>query len=253
MFSEIKRLKQLKPRYSIKCSLSQHERCNAVLKQIGILKILSYKYEKKSQDESVIHWQVSDGISVDGKRYDDVLEDYDSVLALQIQKSFYGGITEAMMNSVNHAYIDKRKDGLDIANEKAQWWMFSQKKDGFLTVALCDLGIGIPNTLPILNKKWFSKLSEKLGREGLNDGECIKQAIIYSKSRTKESHQGKGLHNITNWITSFESASIAIFSNCGFYRLNGNQGEAVTSYFKNSILGTIISWKVPLPDEAYES
>jgi len=141
----------------------------------------------------------------------------------------------------HEAYIETRPDGLNIADEQRDWWMFSQERDGWLSVVFCDLGIGIPGTLPIKKPTLWQRI-ELFGSK--LDAHAIQEAIGESRTRTGLHHRGKGLKQLVDVVAHVDQGQIGIFSNKGRFTLK-SQKESI-SQFTDSIYGTLIYWKVPL-------
>ena len=220
------------------------EKIYQVLQQIGVCDLLGVKSVIVPKDDDVINWRYAQGAQVEGKKYDDILANYDGEIAQPLQEKLFTGITEAMTNAINHAYDLERNDGLDANDKQKEWWMFSQEKDGYLSVLFCDLGAGIPRTLPIKHPSLYRRLL-KFGKS--SDADAIDYAVRDSKSRTKKTYRGHGLGQIMRVCESIEGAQVIIFSNKGaLTRLNGH--KKLHSY-PDSILGTLISWKVPLQEK----
>lgn len=179
---------------------------------------------------------------VDANQYAEAIEVHEGRLAEPLVKGIYRGLAEAMTNACQHAYSGLRDDGLNHDRPR-DWWVFSQAKDGHLYVALCDLGVGIPGTLPITNPGLYGWLKAKLGIEPL-DGECIAAAIEDSRSSTGKRERGKGLGDIIRAVTGAPGGRAVVFSNRGCYTLKN--GEEASGNFRDSILGTLISWSVPI-------
>lgn len=212
-----------------------------VLQQIGFCDLLGVKSHVEPVDDDVVSWRYAHGSQVEGNKYEDILGEYDGEIAPALQEKLFTGITEAMTNVANHAYDLKRDDKLDVDDNSKEWWMFSQEKDGYLSVVFCDLGAGIPRTLPIKHPNLWQRII-RIGKS--TDGEAIDYAVRDSKSRTHEAHRGHGLGQITRVIESIHGAEVAILSNKGTYSHVGGK-KRIASY-SHSILGTLICWKVPL-------
>lgn len=128
--------------------------------------------------------------------------------------------------------------------------MFSQARTGYLTVVFCDLGIGIPNTLPLKKPSLYERIVS-LGRAG-SDGACIEDAIEDSRTRTHLPERGRGLGNIVNVVSKLKGGIVMVLSNHGFY-LSRNGTSPKTYDLKDSILGTLIYWRVPLVGESHHA
>ncbi|MDB0572207.1 hypothetical protein LBW59_15710 [Ralstonia solanacearum] len=215
-----------------------------VLEQIGFFRLLGVACPVQPEDDDVIYWRHAHGQSVDGAKYEDVLSEYDGQIAESLQKMLYKGVSEAMTNVVNHAYLAPRKDGLAWETER-DWWLFSQEKDGVLSIVFCDLGAGIPGTLPARKPELWRRIVMQ-GRH--RDGSAIKYAVHDSVTRTRQSHRGKGLGQIVSVIKDLPGAQVAIYSNAGAILRRPTGGTKVTEY-ADSILGTLINWMIPLPSK----
>jgi hypothetical protein len=203
--------------------------------------LVGYRRKVETTHDDVIHWRSATGHEVIGEKFDEVLGYYDGQITEVLSKNLYLGFTEAMTNCHHHAYIGTRPDGLNIAAEQKDWWMFSQERDGWLSVVFCDLGIGIPGTLPIKKPTLWQRI-ELFGSK--LDAHAIQEAIGESRTRTGLHHRGKGLKQLVDVVAHVDQGQIGIFSNKGRFTLK-SQKESI-SQFTDSIYGTLIYWKVPL-------
>ena len=179
-------------------------------------------------------WKISDGISV---RYEYTLPDGDRADYMLCGREGRGlAIIEAKRES-----IGVRPDGLNVAHEPKEWWMFSQERDGLLTVVFCDLGIGIPGTLPIKKPNLWKRI-QAFGSH--LDAHAIQEAIGESRTRTGLHHRGKGLKQLVDVIAKVNGGQVNIFSNRGRFTLKS--GSESISQFKDDIYGTLITWQVPI-------
>ncbi|MCI1005193.1 hypothetical protein [Herbaspirillum sp. C7C8] len=242
-WAELKRLiKHVQGKVDISLVLPNNRKVAQVLKQIGILDLLGVKANVIPEDHDVINWRAATGNLVQGDQYEVILKEYDGEIAEYLQDNLYTGITEAMTNVSNHAYDLPREDGLGICHQKT-WWMFSHQKDGYLSVAFCDLGAGIPRTLPVKRKSVWNRIM----RKGIKyDSDIIKFAVKDSVSRTRKKHRGKGLRQIMDVIRGLPDAEAVVYSNKGRYGTSWG-GRPHQRDYRDSILGTLIFWKIPLP------
>ena len=242
--AELRRLiKHCKGQLSITCVPPRNEKVAQVLQQIEIFSLLGVPNDVVPRDDDVVNWRFAHGHKVDGERYEDVLAEYDGDITPELQETLFKGITEAMTNVLNHAYLFPRNDGTSIINSK-EWWMFSQAKDGDITVAFLDLGAGIPGTLPSTMPGLWSKIF-RFGKK--NDSRAIKYAVRDSISRTNQSHRGKGLGQIARVIDEIPHGEMVILSNYGALSIVGSVMRCRD--YSDSIRGTLILWKIPLPVE----
>lgn len=240
--AELRRLMKLtRNAVKIRCAPPRNKKAAQVLKQVQVLALLKYRRHIDLTDKDVVNWRFAAGHEVVGERYDDILGHYDGMLTPCIQTGFYHGLTEAMTNCCHHAYIMKREDGLGINNEESEWWMFSQEKDGELSVVFCDLGVGIPNTLPIKRPSLWEKIKAFGGK---SDSRIIHAAIEDSKTRTGLRHRGKGMKQLLEVVQKSRKGHLVVYSNRGCYAVH-DENERIFDY-TDSVLGTLISWKVPI-------
>ncbi|MFY1894727.1 hypothetical protein ACOTCN_12135 [Achromobacter xylosoxidans] len=239
--AELRRLIHLR-RGSFHCKtlLPRSSKVTQVLKQVGILDLLGVTESVVCVDEDVVNWRHAYGSVVEGQKYEDILAAYDGEISKALSQHLYTVITEAMTNVVNHAYDFPRLDG--IATQPAGWWMFSQEKNGTLYVAFCDLGAGIPGTLPKKRPHIWRALRE-LGKG--RDGLAIKAAVKESVSRTQRDNRGRGLSQIVSMAESTNASFVTIYSNKGRYNRNAD-GKVKIHTYRDSILGTLIRWTIPL-------
>jgi hypothetical protein len=116
-----------------------------------------------------------------------------------------------------------------------------------LTITFCDLGVGIPQTLPSLYP--IERIREYLSiLPGVKppDASMIQAAVELGRSATGQTHRGKGLsRDLRRFIQFANAGEMFIFSNRGMYKYSGKHGEQ-TRDFRRSIHGTLIKWRVPM-------
>ncbi|MHB8580513.1 MAG: ATP-binding protein [Ignavibacteriaceae bacterium] len=224
------------------CISPRNSKVSQVLKKTGIFKLLRHRSKEVPSYADVIHWYHAHGNQVDGTKYDNVLGRYDGVIPDVVANGLYLGLTEAMTNCHHHAYIEQRQDGLNQVDEPQDWWMFSQERDGRLTVVFCDLGVGIPQTLPLKQPDWWERMKMRMGSP--TDAQAIDEAIKESHSRTKKHYRGKGLGQMVRVIERTPKAVLFLHSNRGRYVYRN--GNSDIQNFGDSILGTLIAWSVPV-------
>lgn len=250
--AEVDRLKRiLGGRVKITSNYPKNQLVEKVFQQVGILKMLDKRDRQQitADDKSVFYWKFSTGTDVDLKLADPMLKGIKHELPAGYKK-IVRGVEEAMTNVIHHAYELPRGDHLDsyAAAKEKRWWVFAEILDGWLYVVMCDTGIGIPRSLPktwgdnvidILTAKWSPRRK---------DIELTKKAFMLKRSRTKLRHRGKGLKDIrqaafilrgTLWLTTNKVQLRYDFT-------DGEMDEPTSSYYKESIMGTLIQWSVPL-------
>jgi len=122
-------------------------------------------------------------------------------------------------------------------------------------VAFCDLGVGIPITLPKTmeennEENMFKLILYKLfpDKKKYSDGELIRAAIEVKRSRTQKRHRGKGLLDMIKAIETTQGGRLVILSNKGgyLYNLNNSKPSEDVKNYKDSIFGTLILWSLPI-------
>lgn len=224
----------------LKCAPSKSAKINEVLTQIRILELFGQNFDITPNHEDVVHWNLAEGHGADGEKYEKILGSYDGTLTPKLSESFYLGLTEAMTNTRQHAYSEDELNNPDIP----EWWMFSQEKEGRLTVVFFDLGIGIPESLPKKQPGIWEKIISVM-KESDGDAEIIEGTIRLKKSSTELGHRGKGLSQLEEVINGVDDAVLYIYSNKGCYSLK-NKGEKKLVNYDQSINGTLINWSVPI-------
>lgn len=238
-FSEIRNLFNLVNNKAIlTCIKSRNDKVNQVLKQIGFFKLIRFKNKFKLSYGDVVKWKFTCGSNVDGAKFENILGEYSHCLKDSLQEKLYKGFTEAMANTHHHAYEGVRPEG-EVAQHKESWWAFSQLKDGKLHVVFCDLGIGIPVSLPKKHGKFFKRIIEKFRGEQ-NDADIIEEAVTSRRSRTELGYRGKGLAQLCDVIEHLDDSKLLIHSNKGAYIYENNASRKIC--FHHSVGGTIIEW-----------
>ena len=249
-FSELQRLKSIFPLVPLHCIPSKDDAVNQTLEHIRIYELCGYKSHVVPTRQDVICWKAASAATVDGSRVGGVIETYSS-LSGDLSKHLFRGATEAMLNSMNHAYMEDRRDGLPAPTEK-NWWMFCRQTDEDFIVALCDLGIGIPRSLPI---KYPLELIENsmmvLSRGKIKtDARLIQAAMELARTRTNRKGRGLGLHDLKKIVDKVEGGSLHLFSNRGL--VSYRNGQFARENFQRSIKGTVVVWKIPLKENTHE-
>lgn len=252
-YSELCRIKrELNSLELITCTLPVDQTVAEVLQHLGILKLLRCNSSVTPERVDVINWKIASGESTDASDVGKILESQ-SNLPVPKSKKLYRGVSEAMTNVSQHAYLRIENNGLEITENKG-WWMFCREEDDRISVAICDLGVGIPVTLPKTIEKdqeesILQRILQKLfGSKGkYSDGELIQAAIEVKRSRTKKRHRGKGLLDMIKAIET-TNGRLAILSNKGgyLYNVSGNTPSEDVKNYKDSIKGTLILWSLPL-------
>ncbi|SJM92553.1 hypothetical protein [Crenothrix polyspora] len=233
-------IKLKKPDVKIKCEFPINRKVKQVFKKLGFFKMLGKQCNvATSHANNIQYWQFASGLQAEGEKTEAILDKYDGKITEALNSKLYVGLTEAMLNSHQHAHLMPRKDNLDNNITVKNWWMLSQEKDGVLYVAFCDLGVGIPETIPIKHPiLWKRILLQKP-----SDSLIVKEATALKKTSTNKQGRGHGLNQMINSITNELNGRIKIYSNRGVYTSSGKNSM---EDFKGSIHGTIIEWTIPI-------
>ena len=256
LYAEIDRIVSLSPLAKpITIKEPQRRRAREVLKQVGIFEVTGDSCDIVPERSDVVYWKASKGKDQSGESLamlevvaDKVNKDH----ARQIElKGIWRGVSEAVANSVEHAYKVPRSDGF-AGLPDTRWWMFTQLRDGIFTVAVCDLGCGyratIVNSIP---SYFLNEIAATL--QGMNgDARSIQTAMEYGRSSTRQDERGKGSRDALSVLQKHGFGDLMILSNAGWVQYtyaNGREQQVVHGSIEIDIRGTIIWWKLPVGAE----
>lgn len=240
LYAEVDNLLNINKNLRFYCKKPHNEKVSHVLHQIGMYKMCKVKFKPKKKFNDVIYWRTCSGKHVIAEQYDYIVDNQHNLFHPDVD--LFGGCAEATKNARKHAYIEPRALSAVQFDETA-WWIFSQIKDGNMYVCVCDLGIGIPATLPRSRAELVRELFQKLKNE-TTSADLIRAALDSSKSRTKKDYHGNGLPKIASIVQETKQGSVAIHSLDGYVRIN--EGNYFEYNFRTRLPGTIISWKLPV-------
>lgn len=249
-YSELQRLRDMYPRSVFACSPSKVDRVNQVLQHLGVFALLGYQSAVVPNRPDVITWRALSSAEYEAKAVGELIEMYASLKG-ERARHLFRSVTEAMGNAVRHAYMEPRKDGLK-APVKKKWWMFVREGSADMTVAICDLGIGIPRSLPIKHPAEFiqaaiAKVSSAVNaptHRGKADANMIHAAMEINRTRTGVAGRGKGLRDLQRIVDEVPGGRLMIISNRG--RLIYSNGVFSRYGYERSIKGTLVLWTIPL-------
>lgn len=224
---------------------------DAVMCHLGIY-ITDEGPTPEAEREDVRHWRVASGVASEGEKGGSLFGDYEGRLADGLTGDLYNGIVEAMTNTVHHAYAGVAGEELRKYVGK-RWWALSQERDGELTIAICDLGIGIPRSLPrsaTFSSELVRAAWKRLGLDK-SDANAIKVAIELGRTSTGQDGRGRGLSEIVEAANLSEEGSVLISSNRGTFVLF--EGKRYARDHSHSIRGTLIHWTVRISETDAEN
>ena len=248
LYAEIDNILNIYQNITIRCKKSRTLKVNHVLYHIGMFKLCNHSFTPSKKYRDIIHWKKSSGVQVEGSKFDDIIGDDNRLRELVDRINIYGGFIEATQNAYMHAYIGQRNLSY-VVHQKTSWWAFSQVTEDFVYITICDLGIGIPATVPNRLPGFIEALTKKIGMT--THADIIKAAIERPRSRTKEKHRGNGLKTIAEIAKQDNRASFSIASSKGYVYSRNNQLKRAN--FKSSLPGTIVTWKLPLHEPPKDS
>ncbi|MBL0144032.1 MAG: hypothetical protein IPP91_18495 [Betaproteobacteria bacterium] len=161
------------------------------------------------------------------------------------RRRFFRAITEAMLNASQHAYT---RPHMAAERLSSKWWLNGRidRRWRQMTITFCDLGVGIPATLPRLYP--LERIRQVLNLIPLmipDDGQMIMAGMTIGRTQTGRKSRGKGLNDMRKLIEQAGDGELQIFSRKGLYQYSPKTGDKMQN-FSRSIDGTIIEWKVPL-------
>ncbi len=224
----------------LSCNYPADEVVEQLFQHIGFLQRLGQSPRKAITADNVRYWQYLTGTSVDLSGFKSLFEKIS--LENDTKAGLYDGFTEAITNVIQHAYSDDR-DVQDVV--ACKWWMFAQHRNGQLDIAICDLGIGIPNSM--ISKPELSEIIPRIVArfKKRSHNALIEVAVESNRSRTKLAHRGKGLPDMLSFARTSEIGGFLIHSRRGFFVCNANRTERGHDY-RRAITGTLIHWHIPI-------
>lgn len=232
---------------------NKNYRVEQILGQIGILDLFDMPIrDLQPKLANVECWRVETGDLADSDILGSMINAVRNRLPTETIPLLYKGGIEALSNSVDHAYDHGcREDGIHKITEPKKWWMFTSIMNGKLIVLVCDLGVGIPNTIKFTqSQNVLTKLLQKCGfpSGAPADAGWIKTATLVKETRTGLGYRGKGGSDLRQIVFNNPNTELMIFSNKGFYKLVNapNKNPEILTDHQNSIFGTIVQWEIKL-------
>jgi len=223
-----------------------------VMKQIGLYELTGDKCDTVPAREDVVYWKTSKGATQSGDRLailEAVAARANREHARHVEVSgIWRGVSEAVANVVDHAYLVPRADGFAGLPE-TKWWMFTQVRAPFFTAAVCDLGCGYRATVYRTVPATFFNSVRAAFRGSNPDALAIHAAMEYGRSGTSESHRGKGSRDALSLVAKHGEGEVVIMSNTGWMRYVYKNGARVAEQegtLNIDVKGTIIWWKLPI-------
>lgn len=226
----------------IECGYPRDDVVEQLFQHIGLLTRLGKEPRKQVTADNVVNWHFASGTDATTSAFQALLLQHQDAMGGEITRSeLYDCMSEAVTNTRKHAYP------LQKTKKRSRWWMFSQASDEVLTVAICDLGIGIPNSL--LNKPEMKDYVRKL-RHTFSPGrlhtKLIEVAVSSNRSSTGLAYRGKGLPQMLDFIKSGTTGGFRVQSSFGLYAYSAAEERSVSQTKKQPIQGTLVQWTLSL-------
>ena len=271
LLAEVSHMLKLHPTLSFGCSFAKARRgrnknssnqIEQALQQIGFFNAIGKPSIALTRSDQPTVWQQLSGDLADGSLAASLLNCLPSSISKISKSHLYKGAIEAMANSVDHAYPPEAGEN---TNNENRWWMLVGTKQNSITQIVCDLGVGIPITLPKKHEEnTLISIFRNIGILGSCDAELIHASTFIKRSRTNLPYRGKGGADIRSITEHFPSALLSIRSNRGCYvvaglnhpgivsdgyeQIPGTQDREWSASYNGSIHGTMIEWTVSLKD-----
>lgn len=271
LVAEVDHLLKIYPTLSIKCSLptkqskskyKNHEQVvESALQQIGFFNAIRQPERHIKSYSNVTFWKQRSGDTADGSLAAGLLDYLPKEVDRKTRSHFYRGAIEAIANCVDHAYPSSSTD--EHCTDR-RWWMLAGVRESSLTIIVCDIGVGIPCTLPLKHpQSLITHISRRFNILGETDADLIRASTFIKRTRTLLTHRGKGGADIRSITDHYPGALLSIRSNRGSYSvvgesfqhnkrdrwknfIEGTNDREWSSDHGNSICGTIIEWTVSL-------
>lgn len=214
-----------------------------LFQHIGLLERLGLTPRKSITAENVRHWSYVYGNTVDTTAFISLFAKYSSNLSEDVRSGLFEGMSEAVTNSIQHAYPCEHLGG---CNCEKGWWMFSKQTENILTVVMYDMGIGIPASLK--NKPEFKeRLAAPYRRyKKRQETMLIDIAVESNRTSTRLPHRGKGLPDMLEFVKEGHVGEFKIFSGAGAFSYTAQDQVERGRDFEMPVNGTLIQWELPI-------
>lgn len=248
--AEIDRIKRIKcfKRLRVIDFKKWNKNISLQLRDMGMFDLLnvnnlppSFLHERNDSDEYYIRFKAGDIASGEDAMKLQYLLNTLIETTVPNPKGLQKGLTEAMTNSINHAYPEEFI--LHDPLKQKMWWMSASLnvKTRIMSIMFYDEGIGIPKSLP----KTYPEYLKSIGGFLNDDAQMIQAATRINRTSTKQKTRGKGLKDIKDYITESSKGQLKIMSYRGEYNYKSDGSEGIQNR-KTALKGTLIQWEVLL-------
>lgn len=226
-----------------------------MLNSIGYWKHFNIKMEntndKKRKYLKIIHDTTANNMHVVELR--EFFEDKLNFLTDETTGMFDDAISEAIANSVEHAYIKEQEL---ITIDKA-WWLSGsyniETKELFF--GCYDQGIGVKDALGHLDNRLVKKWIENLKIMTQSDSNVIETLVTKELPKYKNTDRGHGFKHFIKFIEDYSHGSLNIYSKKGECKFVKQEESIITQKYDydDSLHGTLIVWKIKISGEINEN
>lgn len=226
----------------ITCNYPSDDIVEQLFQHIGLLQQMGLSPRQSITADNVRHWHFVKGETVDTSGFTLLMEEYQTTFDGQVRMGLYGSLSEAVTNTIQHAYPGPGHNEVGLK----PWWMFAQRVDDALTIAICDLGIGIAESL-----KRKPELKDILLKwRGRSKDKKLIEAATGRRSSTKLPYRGKGLPEMLDFVRTSRIGGMIIHSNHGSYGYDVNTHSDRARQVDPPMPGTLIQWTLSIAEPA---
>lgn len=226
----------------ITCNYPADDTVEQLFQHIQLLPRLGLTPRLEITAENVRHWHFVNGKTGDVSGFTQLMNEYKNSFDGEASMSIYASLSEAVTNTVQHAYPDLGTH----ENAPRPWWMFAKWIDDELTIAICDLGIGIAESLK-RKPEWKDYLLR--WRSKTRDKKLI-EAATGRRSSTRLPHRGRGLPEMLDFVRTSRIGGMIIHSNRGAYGYDVHTHTDRALVMEPALPGTLIQWTLSIADPA---
>ena len=224
------------------CDYPKDDVVEQLFQHIGFLSHMGLTPRKKISADSVIHWHFVTGHDTDTSPFHELLTNLQQTFSAPIRMGLYDSMAEAVTNCIQHAY-----EAVARRATMRRWWMFAERRDNKLRVAICDFGIGIAQSLrqkPV----WKDIIRRRAMGTRRHDRMLLAAAVGSRRSRTMLDHRGKGLPEMLEFVRSSNIGGFLVYSNHGAFSYSAHDGIERRVYCEQPFNGTLIQWELQIDD-----
>lgn len=245
LLAEIDRAQKIRNDKScIRCIPPRNGLVRQVFRQIGLADMLGITVPGTVSSPSVTFWTYHTDTTAGGDVAGPLLHKIKDRITDETTERLFVAVTEALTNAVHHSSIAERSDGIPVL--KSRWWMFAGMNDKEFVIVVCDLGIGIPESLEL---KWREQVRAIFRRLelGNSDDAYIRAAMELHRTRTGYRYRGKGMAQLKEALEQAQDGHLVVNSNRGVYTYKPAASKPEQFFsLKHGIGGTTIEWSIPL-------